>query len=102
MRSKAEQTPVDLQSEQRIPANVIQTEEALARANLLHALEREGVIPTVSNPNPFNPITQTGEHDRWWQQNPEAGVGFCQAIERRQLALYRLYELASVLSGINR
>lgn len=73
------------------PTIPILMEVSLIKANLLKPLEDRGVVPTVDNPNPHDPIAEASKHDRWWRQHPTERAAFCSAIETRQHALWCIY-----------
>lgn len=69
----------------------IHFEAILRRTGMLANLEASGLVPTVENRNPFDPITQTSEHDRWWLDHPSERRQFRQSVEGRQKALRQIH-----------
>ena len=80
-----------LQNEYDEPASDLYIEAALAKAGLIHVLESTGVLPTVNNPNPHDPVADAVQHDHWWHENSEEATEFQRSIRDRTAALRRIY-----------
>ena len=80
-----------LRNEYEEPASDLYVEAALAKAGLLRILESTGVLPTVHNSNPHDPIADAVQHDQWWRDNDEDAKKFQRALRKRTQALRRIY-----------
>ena len=80
----------------------IHFEAVLAQSGQLYLLEREGLVPSIRNPNPHHPITEEREHDQWWAAHPEQARQYCQRMAQRQTALQLLNEMYRALQQMAR
>lgn len=73
------------------PATDLYIEAKLAKSGRLADLEAAGIVPTVKNPNPYDPSAQTNQHDQWWRKHPQAARQFRDQQRQREEALKRVY-----------
>lgn len=63
----------------------------LKRAGLLAGLEESAILPTATNPNPYQPEVEEDQHEQWWAANPEEEETFTRTLEEREAILKYLY-----------
>ncbi|MEW5957680.1 MAG: hypothetical protein AB1801_08155 [Chloroflexota bacterium] len=74
-------------------------ETQLMLEGLLSRLEQAGILPTVENPNPYDPGLDIEQHDRWWEEHPQEAEKFDRLVDKRNEVLRHVYIGALIGSG---
>jgi hypothetical protein len=77
----------------------VRFETLLMLEGLLSRLEQAGIVPTVENPNPYDPELDEDQHERWWEEHLPEAEKFDRAVDRRNEVLRYLYIGATIGSG---
>ena|SRR5258708_38301749 len=84
---------------QQEPTYSLYFEVMLNKVGLLPELESAGIVPVVTNPNPFNVESEEEQHEQWWNDHPEVGEKFSNEVETRELRLRELF-MGAVLGHV--
>ena len=63
----------------------------LLEAGILEKLTSSGVIPTVEDPNPYDPENEEHLHNQWWDEHPQETQEWIEINRQRSKIVQALY-----------